>query len=142
MKKIFLFIFCLIVLLVSDYQKASATNDVLDIQTKKLNDLMPFWENMYNCNKYEKSILSNNGKYTFYYKVLGIEKNYCHVIIPEFNLDNCYFPLDVNKKIADLKIKSYKELLYKIKNEQKYSYNTNNSIDNYIQTMSAKYCKY
>ena len=117
-----------------------AADDILTVQSNRLTDLLPFWENMSQCNRYEKAYNSRWG--TSYYKILGVENNSCHVIIPELPASNCYFPLAINKKIADSKVKSYKEKLYNIKNNQKYSYNTNNDIDNYMQTMSAKYCKY
>lgn len=144
MKKIFLIFLCLAFnFLIFNFSKSYASGtDMLSMISKRLNELMPFWTNMQTCKKYEKSRLSNDGSYYFHYRILGIENNRCHVIVPEFMPDDCYFPLEVSKKIATMQIKSYKEALFKIKYKHQYSSYDAAATTDYIDSMTKKYCKY
>ena len=85
MKKVFLlsllFICFVFGIILFNISKSYAANSLLDLMAKQLNDLMPFWTNMYNCNKYEKTILSYTGEYSYYYKILGVENNSCHNLL-------------------------------------------------------------
>ena len=120
MKKIFLLLLGLVFGVVLFFNVSKSHADVtapdwyLDKVYKDLEEnAIPFYTSMRDCKKFDKKVVIDNKVH--HYIVYGVENNTCHVNYNDKLYSTCYFPLEVNKKIAEFDLKNLKDTLYNIK---------------------------
>ena len=131
MKKIVKYIFVLSFIPLSVF---AAKYDAFDDMKSAYSNLIPFYQNMYNCTPYVYKDWGGT-----IYQVYGKENNFCHI---KQGSKNCYYPIDVSNKYAANSIIVSKKKISDLE-KGKFNYSTDNYYESgYFTETDAKYCKY